>query len=283
MDSVYHIAPVDLNHLFDAVRVSSEKPAPVVLCVSPCRSGSTVLLRVFGASGIPAYYQPWKNILRWAMQGYAKGWDFPTGESPIFVKETLGPYTFLEAELNPVQVLLQSGYPLEQVKVLLVTRDPMQTWNSWHKVWGEKTNPDIFIAAYRQIQILHQQTLEAGLPLTHFVYESVRDFGPEAAARDMFEELGLSFTHNTVSGWRGLPAFGMPGSNIIFPDEPPAFFLPDVHRRVENAESFDYISERLPLPGCTPPIVRQLEKSGIMELYEDWKQQNFSRLMAKAA
>jgi len=121
------------------------------------------------------------------------------------------------------------------------------------------------------------------LPLIHFVYESVRDFGAEAAARDMFTALGLPFTQSAVSGWRGLPAFGMPGSNIFFPEEPPTFFLPDVHRRVENAEHFDYISEPLPLPGCTPEVLAQIEESGILSLYAEWQRLHYSRLQAEVA
>lgn len=278
----YHISPVDLQQVLQSVKISDPaKVAPLILCISPCRSGSTILLRVFGASGLPAYYQPWKNILRWAMQGLPWRWDFPESDQPIFIKETLGPYTQIEATFNPFEVIHTCGYPLEKLRLLFVGRDPRQTWSSWHTTWGEKTDIQTFISAYQQADLIRRQILAAGLPLVHFVYESIRDFGAETAIKSLFKQLGLKFTSHTIARWDELPPFGAPGSNIFFPEEPPAFFLPTLHGRAENADRLAYAFKPEPIPGCTPEVLAIIKENRLDNLFAGWQANNYVYLPAR--
>jgi hypothetical protein len=277
----YQIASVDFIQVFNRIRIQdAETVAPLILCISPCRSGSTVLLRVFGASGIPSYYQPWKNILRWAMQGAERTWEFPSGATPIFVKETIGPYTRIETEFNPFDAVRTIGYPLEKLRLILVARDPLQTWSSWQSLWGEKTNLEIFLAAFERVEAIRQQIEAAGLPLVYFVYESVRDYGAEAAIRNMFTQLGLSFTTQAVRGWFDLPPFGRDGSNIFYPDEPEAFSVENIHEKVETADGLEYFARVEPLPGMTPELTARLRASPVQAWYESWRDENYARLNA---
>lgn len=261
----------------------AETVAPLILCISPCRSGSTVLLRVFGASGIPSYYQPWKNVLRWAMQGEEQFWDFPSGATPIFVKETIGPYTRVETQFNPFEVIQAIGYPVEKLRLMLVARDPLQTWSSWQSLWGEKTSLEIFLAAFERVETIRQQIKAAGLPLVHFVYESVRDYGAEAAIRNMFSQLGLPFTSLAVTGWFGLPPFGQNGSNIFYPQEPQAFWVENIHERVETADGLEYFARSEPLPGLTPELADSLRAGPLQAWYQAWRDENYASLNGKQA
>lgn len=284
MNSHYHLAPVDFPQVFKRIQMQdAETVAPLILCISPCRSGSTVLLRVFGASGIPSYYQPWKNVLRWAMQGAERFWDFPIGPTPVFVKETIGPYTRIETAFNPFDVVQAIGYPLEKLRLMLVARDPLQTWSSWHSLWGEKTNLEIFLAAFKQVEVIRQQIKAAGLPLVHFIYESVRDYGAEAAISNMFSQLGIPFTRQAVTGWFDLPPFGREGSNVFYPQEPEAFSVENIHEKVETADGLEYFARAEPLPGITPELAAWLRASPVQGWYESWRDENYTSLSAQQA
>jgi hypothetical protein len=279
--SVYQIAPVELSQVFKRIRMQdAETVAPLILCISPCRSGSTVLLRVFGASGIPSYYQPWKNVLRWAMQGGEHFWDFPSGPTPIFIKETIGPYTRIETEFNPFDLVQAVGYPVEKLRLMLVARDPLQTWASWQSLWGKKTRFELFLAAFERVESIRQQIKAAGLPLVHFIYESVRDYGAETAIRNMFMQLGLPFISQAVRGWFDLPPFGREGSNIFYPQEPEAFWVENIHEKVETADGLEYFARPEPLPGITPELVARLRASPIQDWYEAWRAENYAHLNA---
>ncbi len=277
--SAHQVARVNFLQVFKRIRVQdTETVAPLILCISPCRSGSTVLLRVFGASGLPSYYQPWKNVLRWAMQGQERFWDFPTRPDPIFIKETIGPYTRIETEFNPFDLVQAIGYPFEKLRLMLVARDPLQTWSSWQSLWGAKTNFEIFLAAFGRVEAIRQQIKAAGLPLVHFVYESVRDYGAESAIRDMFSQLAIPFTSRAVTGWFDLPPFGKDGSNIFYPDEPEAFSVENIHEKVETADGLEYFARAEPLPGVTTEQAAWLRTSKVQRWYEAWRDENYARL-----
>jgi len=93
----YQKCDVSLQQLINSIQIDPDKVSPIILSVSPCRSGSTVLLRVFGSSGIQAHYQPIKNTLRWLVQAQEFQWTLPyIPNQKIFIKETLGPFLNIE-------------------------------------------------------------------------------------------------------------------------------------------------------------------------------------------
>lgn len=212
------------------------------------------------------------------MQGDEYFWDFINGETPIFIKETIGPYTRIETEFNPFDVVQAIGYPIEKLRLILVARDPLQTWSSWLCLWGEKTNLEIFLAAFERVEFIRQQIKAAGLPLVHFIYESVRDYGAESAIRNMFAQLGLPFTSRAVTGWHDLPPFGETGSNIFYPQEPEAFWVDNIHEKVETANSLEYFARGEPLPGIAPELAAWLRASTAQKWYESWREENYSSM-----
>jgi hypothetical protein len=237
----YQKRTVTLREVADRIVVPDDVPKPrILLSVSPCRSGTTVLLRVFGATGIQSHYQELKNILRWRMQAEEWHWQVPAGQSVIYLKETLGPYTLAEANFNPLQVLLKSGVSPKDITVFIVGRDPLETWASWTAWWREVTSLDIFIQAYRTTEEIRIQAQKEGFLAATFVYDAIRDIGAEKAVRALFSKLGLAFTPIAVRGWQGLPPFGVSGSQVILPKEPPVFNVPGLHAQVEKADRLSY-------------------------------------------
>jgi hypothetical protein len=65
----------------------------IILTIAPCRSGTTAMLRAFGALGIESYLQPLKNLLRWQAVGEERVWCPGGTGRTLFIKETLGSFT----------------------------------------------------------------------------------------------------------------------------------------------------------------------------------------------
>src|SRR5262249_15628715 len=85
------------------------------------RVGSTALSNLFGMTGMPSYYQPLKAILRDALVGQRlTPWAVPsaTYEPCIFSKETIGPYVLAESIFNPLQLLIEAGYPRHRLHLI---------------------------------------------------------------------------------------------------------------------------------------------------------------------
>jgi hypothetical protein len=268
----YQKRSASLQEVVERIRFSEFGTSPqILLSVSPCRSGTTVLLRVFGAAGIEAHYQELKNIFRWRMQGDEFGWEFPNGRESVYLKETLGPYTLAEARFNPLDVLLGAGISPERLKVFVVGRSPLETWMSWTAWWRSITNIDIFIQAYRTTEAIRLQADEAGVLAATFVYDSIRDAGAEVAIRRLFDRLGIHYYSIAIEGWQSLPPFGSAGSNVILPEEPPAFDVPNLHASVERADSLSYFHRLQNHCEIFPDECQTLRQSGIYDIYEKWR------------
>ncbi|NOR51464.1 MAG: hypothetical protein GQ470_02490, partial [Gammaproteobacteria bacterium] len=118
----------------------------IILSISPCRSGSTVILRAFGALGVESHLQPLKNLLRWRSLGKRHCWQ-PRDNALklIYIKETLGPFTEAETRFDPLSLLLATGISAERVSLLVLGRLPLETWASWRLWWPERTSIELFI------------------------------------------------------------------------------------------------------------------------------------------
>nr|VFK53951.1 MAG: hypothetical protein BECKTUN1418F_GA0071002_10348 [Candidatus Kentron sp. TUN]VFK55948.1 MAG: hypothetical protein BECKTUN1418E_GA0071001_10357 [Candidatus Kentron sp. TUN]VFK61445.1 MAG: hypothetical protein BECKTUN1418D_GA0071000_11522 [Candidatus Kentron sp. TUN] len=270
---MYQQRTVSLQEVIDRINIGN--PAEVsrlILSVSPCRSGTTVMLRVFGAIGIESHYQELKNVLRWQLQDGDAQWQLPQGRNEIvYLKETLGPYTELEALFNPLAVLLQAGFPPEKLQVLIIGRAPLTTWASWSDQWRGKTTPDRFILAYRTTEQVRLQAHQQNLPVTVLVYESIRDNDPETIISNLFTRLDVHFTPMAIKGWSALPPFGSPNSNVVLPEEPPAFFIPDLHTSVENADKLAFFSKAKNIPNLERTEVDKIVNAGVPEIYDAWR------------
>ncbi len=272
--SVYQKRPVTLQQVIERIEVGDPaQVSPVILSVSPCRSGTTVLLRVFGAVGVTAHYQELKNVMRWLMQGEYASWKLPQQpQQRLYLKETIGPYTQIEAGFNPLDVLIGAGYPLDKLHMLILGRAPLNTWLSWDLWWRGRTSVSLFVQAYRTTEQIRQQAYELGLPTTVFVYESLRDNSPETVIRGMFGRLGVEYRPTAVRDWTQLPTMGKDGSGVVFPVEPPVFDVPHLHDQAVLADGLSFTSRDDRLTEICSDDVQQIVVAGLREIYGHWRE-----------
>ena len=272
LKSPYERVRVPISEVIARIDIGDPHRIPkIILGVAPARSGSTVLMRVFGASGVEAHFQQLKNILRWLMQG--EEFSFVLPQSPdrtLFLKETLGPYSIQEATFNPLTVLLEAGYPPEKLLFCVIGRHPFSTWASWKHWFGQNTSLDLFAAAGQTIENMRQHAMHSGLPTTTLVYEILNEHPPKTVINKFLTRLGILFTPISCTGWENLAAFGRPGSNIILPEEPKVFVVPHVHDRASTTpELIFYPSEKTILD--LPQEERDwIAASGAFSIYEGW-------------
>ena len=133
------------------------------------------------------------------MQNEETRWDFPQSNQRLYLKETLGPYTKIEALFNPLDVLLRAGYPPKKLRLFIVGREPLQTWASWLSWWQPVTNVDIFINAYLTTEKIRLQAIQDGFEVGSFIYEANRDFGVKTAIQHLLEYLGINFSRKGLA------------------------------------------------------------------------------------
>ena len=118
--------------------------AGVRFCVSPCRSGSTMLLRAFSQHpDVACIYQSVKSTLRQPgrlKHGIVNGHS--DVDSYLVNKETLGPHTIAEATYE----VFRDDVDVRLTRPIFLFRDPVRTWNGWKKQgWNDF---DVFELAY---------------------------------------------------------------------------------------------------------------------------------------
>lgn len=272
--NLYQKHAVSLSQLFSTLIIPDLTDIPhIILSVSPCRSGTTVMLRVMAVMGAAAYFQPLKNLLRWQMQDVPFVWVLPTGASQtIYLKETLGPYTLAESIFNPLSFLLEAGVPPAKLHVWLYGRYPLDSYASWLKWWRGKTDITHFIASYHTLATIYEQATQANISTTTLTYEVFGRYPPNVIIPKLAQRFGLPYTERAIEGWQQLAAFGSPGSNIFLPQEPPIFITPGIHDTVHEATQFVY--QPMP-PQALEAISRdeqqQMEQAGLFALYASWQ------------
>jgi hypothetical protein len=196
------------------------------------RVGSTALSNLFGMTGMPSYYQPLKAMLREALVGEPlTPWIVPsaTDEPNIFSKETIGPYVLAESLFNPLQLLIEAGYPPHRLHLIALDREPASALASWlEKLISRAPESTLLrhyvIAALSAIQVANYARRQ-GVPVTHYVYEVSKD--AISSVRVLFDRLGLSdsFTENAVTSWREQ----VDNARVIFPSEATVYKVPNLH------------------------------------------------------
>src|SRR5438270_13871686 len=107
--STHGVVQVANQDVLRHIQVEDPSHIPlIVLAIAPCRSGTTASLRVYAESGILAYSQPIKGILRHLAKGKPAGrlctWRIPA-EDYLYIKETSGPFNEQESTLDPLRVI----------------------------------------------------------------------------------------------------------------------------------------------------------------------------------
>ncbi|MEI7578968.1 MAG: hypothetical protein WCJ58_02885 [bacterium] len=268
------------NSLADMIILSEKDQLPnIILGVSPCRSGSTILLRVFGANQVLSIFQPFKNLLRWNQIGKPKQFSLKnvfaknkiTNKDIVFIKETLGPYHNYECFFNPLAMLLEAGYPADKITVLLNLRDPITTWSSWKEIWGTKTSLARMLSTFQAMSQINEYAISHNIKCVFYTYELLNKLPTKQLMSKLFNQLKITQkTDIIIDNFDQLPEFGTPGSNIIWPKEPNGVAVDNVHLPVKESKQYHFKS-RLPI-NLSSSEVAQINSSNIQQIYQKfWK------------
>jgi hypothetical protein len=261
--NTYAITHVSLSEISKHVTFEDPNDLPeIILAVSPVRSGTTAMLRVFGAADMPAHYQPMKALLRWCAQDEVVPSPFRLQKGgKLFIKETIGTLTKDESTLNPLKVLqlayveqmhrqspeLSESTILQKlnskIKLVVMGRDPRDVWASTKKIAGESMVSQDLLAntllAQATVQTISEEAERAGIPVTHWVYESAQN--PQQSFQGLFSRLGIA-TKPRYSDWASLPSVADPASHMIFPAEPANFKVDGIHDRVFQGSGYEFFA-----------------------------------------
>jgi hypothetical protein len=151
------------------------------------RSGTSALL--FLLAGHPqidrAYFQPQKTLMR-------KGTPellFHEEDNLVCMKEVFGSL-YPEENYDPIKLLLDAGVPAEKITWIIMLRDPVQTFRSWHRRIPQVTAAHLLASQSHTIELFrrYQGTRVRIVP---FVYE-LFDGQEEAALTALLEKVGLN-------------------------------------------------------------------------------------------
>ena len=221
------------------VRLVGAQPERVVLMVSPCRSGSTAMLRVFGYSGYTAVFQPIKNALRWQNLETSAPWEMPAVRS-VFIKETFGPYHQFEVLFDPVQVLLEAGVDPARLRLVVLLREPADVWASWQAVWGGLARISMLEQAYAACEAAVASARVAGVGLDTLSFEACCA-DPRREVGRLFDAMGQTLTDHAVAHWDALPRFAQDGSGVVIPQEPERYVVPHAHAAAVQSAAYGQV------------------------------------------
>lgn len=233
------------------------------------RVGSTALSNLFGMTGMPSYYQPLKAILRDALVGQPlTPWVVPSAsDAPdIFSKETIGPYVLAESLFNPLQLLIEAGYPRHRLHLIALEREPASALASWlDKLISRAPETTLLqhyvIAALSAARITDYARRE-GVAVTHYVYEVSKE--ATSSVRVLFDRLGLSssFTEKVVTSWREPGQVQANNARVIFPSEATIYKVPNLH-----TSDSAYRYQRRATASLSEAQLDILERCGVNDAY----------------
>lgn len=212
------------------ISTANAMPKRIMLLVCPCRSGSTIMLRAFGHAGVPAFFQPIKNALRWELEGEKRPWEILSefDRETIFVKETFGPYRQEETTFDPLARLLAAGVPADRIVIVVLVRDPAAVWLSWQMHWRAQTSPELFAETWRACLKCIKTARAHGISVQSLLQENFST-EPFLAMTKLFDLLQLKFPQAALEDWVKKPGFSEVGSGVYMPDEPDVFITPGAH------------------------------------------------------
>ena len=233
------------------------------------RVGSTALSNLFGMTGMPSFYQPLKAILRDALVGQAlKPWNVPPAndEPNIFSKETIGPYVLAESLFNPLQLLIEAGYPPHRMRLVMLDREPASALASWLDKLScrasEETLLEHYVVAALSAARVASYAERQGIPVTHYVYEVSKE--AVSSVRVLYDRLGLSrsFTEDAVTSWRKPGQAQMDNARVIFPSEATIYKVPNLH-----TSDSAYRYQRRATASLGETRLDVLERCGVNDVY----------------
>ncbi len=260
----------ELNKKSLAKRSTDDLPT-IIMAWGKCRVGSTALTNLFGIAGIPAYYNPIKTAIRhFVLDGPAESWEFPQRSEKefLFAKEMSGPYHLADCTVNPLQILVEAGYPISRIELLMLDRDPYQSLDSWLNKWGRLILPER-LAQHYVLSALNGNRIstyakKVGVRVSHYIYEASRL--PKAAISKMFGRLGIEhrFHNGVVENWDEKGMLDSENSKIIFPPLPKPCIIPGLH-----ASEKSYMYKRRNTDRVSDEYKIMIEKSGVLDRYRE--------------
>lgn len=212
------------------VKFSDELPKLILLC-GPCRTGTTALSNVFVRAGIEAHMQPLKSIRRAkAISEQIPIWELAGKNDIVHSKETFGEKE--EAEFfNPVEILLNLGYPAEKLKVIVMLRDPAQILTSWERLYGESVKKENLARAFFLTDKVSTFCKNNDIKVIPYVHEAIKYNHPRLVVLRLFQILGINNFSDNLVNWQESPKFGdknSSNSHLHFYDSPPEKFIEGV-------------------------------------------------------
>lgn len=261
-------AVVNLNVGTLSKRSSADLPT-VVFAWGRCRVGSTALTNLFGMAGVPAYYNPIKTAVRhFVVESRGEAWDVPRRTENLFVfaKEMSGPYFLADCIVNPLQILVEAGYPTDRIELLMLDRDPYRSLDSWLNKWSH-IMPEERLVQHYVLSALNGIRIKAygeklGIRVSHYIYEASRI--PEITVQRMFERLGVGqlYNGNVVDNWNEKGALASERSKIIFPPAPKQHTTPGLHASEPRYRYKERSAERV-----APKYRALIENTGVLDHY----------------
>ncbi|MFH1968488.1 MAG: hypothetical protein ABIJ84_03825, partial [bacterium] len=194
------------------------------------RVGTTALSVVFAGAGIEAHMQPIKSARRARQTGEdVVSWNIGVKKEKFAVaKETFGPHDQTEF-FNPLEILLNLGYPKDKLILIPIVRDPTQTFSSWKEKWGvAKINR--LVRAYELTVKIRNMAEQEGIFVFPYVHEAIKENHSAAVVAMLFEKLGLSMRQLSLAlsvKWGELKRI----ENVFLYDAPPEKFIADIEKR----------------------------------------------------
>src|SRR6266568_1134372 len=279
-DGKYQARTATLKSLFDEVtaclaegfRGRAAGEFPILHCATGrCRVGSTALANLFGVAGLPSYQQPVKAVLRQRLHGKAGLALIPPSaaeHADVFSKETVGPYVLAECLINPLQMLIEAGYPPDRLKLIVLDREPSRSLASWLAIFSARM-PEILlvrnhILAALNIRRVENYEMRLGVPVTHYVHEASKE--PIESARALFDRLGLSgrFTAAAVTDWKEMGQIASKNAKLVFPTEPNIYDIPGALR---SATAYEYRNGSA--VSLSAENLEMLARFGIPQIYRE--------------
>jgi adenylylsulfate kinase len=252
-------------------RRSADSLPTIIFAWGKCRVGSTALTNLFGIAGLLAYYNPIKTAVRhFTLNGPAEAWDVPQRDAHkfVFAKEMSGPYHLTDCVINPLQILVEAGYPTNRIELLVLDRDPCRSLDSWFNKFGDRI-PQERLAQHYVLSALNGFRIKAyaakvGIRTSHYVYEASRI--PSNAISRMFRRLGMAEHYNldVVENWNEKGALASTHSKIIFPPAPKPCTTDGLH-----ASETRYLYKERSADRVTPELRALIEQAGVLERYRE--------------
>ncbi|WP_347341905.1 hypothetical protein [Bradyrhizobium guangxiense] len=184
----------------------------------------------------------------------------------IFSKETMGPYVLAESLFNPLQILIDAGYPRHRLHCIMLDREPASSLASWMEKWSDRASEKAlihnYVAAALNAVRVENYARRHGVPVTRYVYEVSKE--PVSSVRVLFDRLGLSnsFAEKAVTCWREKGPDQADNARVIWPSEAIVYDVPNLH-----TSDTAYRYQRRATSSLSQTVLDVLECCGVNDVY----------------